>query len=318
MKCGTIRCNVCDMNDEKDKKPHQSSEMKGLSDLMRLLNLTVDIYHNAKICGDWQVEQHELGATCFHMVTMGDCMLHVAGHLDIQLTQGDLVFFPRELPHYMSSVTASKSEQNHLDYKQATDVAGTGMLCGSVRFQHHVNHQFLDALPPVFVIPKRNNHQWLTSLANMILLESVEASPSSSAILDKLSELLLIYAIRQYISDHPVEVGMLALFGHERLAKTVHAIHQEPSKAWTLEAMAYEASLSRTSFAETFKKVSGWTPGHYLTWWRMQLAWKRLNNGDRIISVSESVGYQSEAAFSRAFKKIFSISPSKVRKGLQS
>ena len=78
--------------------------------------------------------------------------------------------------------------------------------------------------------------------------------------------------------------------------------------------MAQEALLSRTVFAETFKAVSGWTAGQYLTWWRMQLAWARLKQGDRIIDIADAVGYKSEAAFSRAFQRVFSISPSKVKR----
>jgi len=107
---------------------------------------------------------------------------------------------------------------------------------------------------------------------------------------------------------------MLALYSHKRLAKAVYAIHKSPDQAWTLEMMAREALLSRTVFSETFKAVSGWTAGQYLTWWRMQLAWVQLKHGDRIIDIADAVGYKSEAAFSRAFQRVFSISPSKLRR----
>jgi AraC-like DNA-binding protein len=302
------------MNDEKYEKTHQSSGPESLSDLFRLLNLTVDVYHNAKICGDWRVQEHALGATCFHMVTMGSCVLDVPGHLNTELRCGDLVIFPRELPHQMTSTKTGQGEQAHFGYREAVNIDGTGMLCGSVQFRHKINDFLLDALPPVFVISNRNKHQWMASLSELILLESMESGPASKAILDKLSELLFIYALRQYIEDHPVKSGMLALYSHQRLAKAVYAIHKAPEKTWTLEMMAREASLSRTVFAETFKAVSGWTAGHYLTWWRMQLAWAQLKHGDRIIDIADAVGYKSEAAFSRAFQRMFSISPSKVKR----
>ncbi len=214
----------------------------------------------------------------------------------------------------MTSAKIGQGEQTHLDYRQAVNIDGTGMLCASVQFRHKINDFLLDALPPVFVISNQDKHQWMESLSQLILLESMENGPATKALLDKLSELLFIYALRQYIEDHPVKSGMLALYSHQRLAKAVYAIHNAPDKAWTLEMMAREASLSRTIFAETFKTVSGWTAGQYLTWWRMQLAWARLKQGDHIIDIANAVGYKSEAAFSRAFQRIFSISPSKVKR----
>lgn len=302
------------MNDNKYGKTNQSFEGESLSDLFRLLNLTVDVYHNAKICGDWRIQEHELGATCFHMVTMGDCQLDVPDHLSVELHCGDLVIFPRELSHQMTARKACSGDQKHLPYREAIELDGTGMLCGSVRFYHKINDFLLDALPPVFVITSKNNYPWMESLSKMILMESMESGPASKAILDKLSELLFIYALRQHIEDQPMKSGILALYGHTRLAKAVHAIHQSPDKPWTLEMMAGEASLSRTVFAETFKAVSGWTAGQYLTWWRMQLAWAQLKDGSRIVDVADAVGYKSEAAFSRAFQRVYSMSPSKVKK----
>ncbi len=108
---------------------------------------------------------------------------------------------------------------------------------------------------------------------------------------------------------------MLALYGHPRLARVIAAVHQQPGRDWTLDAMASEAALSRTAFAETFKAVSGWTPGQYLTWWRMQLAWSLLSGGESTAEVAHRIGYQSEAAFSRAFQKMFQIAAGKVRRG---
>lgn len=98
---------------------------------------------------------------------------------------------------------------------------------------------------------------------------------------------------------------MLAVYGHPCLAQAINAIHQRPDDAWTLDSMAKEAALSRTSFAEIFKAVCGWTPGQYLTWWRMQLAWSLLTDGKIIAEVASRVGCPSEAAFSRIFQKTF-------------
>ena len=150
----------------------------------------------------------------------------------------------------------------------------------------------------------------------MIIHENIHSKPASKSIINRLSELLFTYALRQYLEENPDEVGMLAVYGDTRLVKVIRSIHEAPQNNWTLESLARVAGLSRTVFVETFKSVSGWTPGQYLIWWRMQLAWSLLRKGESVSQVAEKVGYQSESAFSRAFTKMFSISAGKVRRGL--
>jgi len=249
------------------------------SSILHLFKLDVCIYHNAKVCGNWHLNAHSLGATSFHMVTIGCCVLDVPGYFNGMLNHGDLVVFPRELAHSMMPGILLTGVQQHLEYRMAQDIDGTGLLCGEMRFQHKGSRYILDALPPVFIIRHDSSNAWLKSLLEMILTESIQVGPASKVLIDKLSELLFTYALRQYLADNPNEVRMLAIYGHPRLAKAINAIHQHPDYEWTLESMAKEAALSRTSFAETFKTVSGWTAGQYLTWWRMQLAWSLLADG---------------------------------------
>ncbi len=303
------------MNDKSTEFNALSNGNDAFSDLVQMLILEVDIYHNAKVCGDWQIEEHSLGATCFHIATMGHCQLNVPGHFDGILHCGDLVIFPRELTHSMTPLEKLQGEQRHLSYKDSLTIEGTGMLCGEVKFKHEGSRYLLDALPAVFIIPAEQASPWINALLDMIMIESMGNSPAGKAILDKLAELLFTYALRQYLSDSPNRVGVLAIYGNPRLAKALEGIHAHPEKSWTLESMASEAALSRTVFSEIFKKTSGWTPTEYLTWWRMQLAWSMLSKGSTVASVAEKVGYQSVAAFSRAFKKVFNTTVGKVRRG---
>lgn len=305
------------MNNENTSNDDLESECDALSQVLQLLKLNVDIYHNAKVCGNWRIDEHTLGATCFHIVTEGSCLLDVPGHCKDTLHYGDLVIFPRELTHNMLPQAALSGEQKHLDYKEALNIEGTGLLCGEVRFQHRASQYLLDALPPVFIIRCDESNDWLKSLLQMIVIENMKMASASKVILNRLSELLFTYSLRQHLNDKPENVGMLALYGDVRIAKAINAIHFNPSKNWTLELMAQEASLSRSTFAETFKAISGWTAGQYLTWWRMQLAWSLLSNGDSVNQVADKVGYQSESALSRVFQKTFSVSAGKVRRGLE-
>ncbi len=302
------------MNAIKDNSLALSSGNDAFSQMLHLLKLDVSVYYNAKVCGNWRMTEHNLGATAFHVVMTGSMVLDVPGQFKGVLNSGDLVIFPRELPHSMVSAIPMEGEMRHLDYREAQDVDGTGLLCGAAQFQHQGGHFLLDALPPVFVIRYQPANYWLRSLLDIFLAENLQSGPASKVIFDRLSELLFIYALRQYLTDHPQHAGMLAIYGHPRLGRAVNAVHSQPDFEWTLEAMAQEAALSRTSFAETFKEVSGWTPGQYLTWWRMQLAWSLLTSGESSAEVAHRIGYKSEAAFSRAFKKMFRTAAGKVRR----
>ncbi len=287
--------------------------MSAFSDFINLLKLRVNIYHNAKVCGNWVLSEHTLGATCFHIVTMGRCFLKVPGYFEGVFNTGDLVIFPRELAHTMHSIGESRERQQHLDY--STSLEGTGMLCGEVSVLHLYRNQLLDALPAVMMI--RNNQQasWLSHLVELILAESSAREQANSVTLNRLSELLFIYALRHYLKINTADSGILALYASEKIAKAIKAFHLKPEFKWELSSLALQAGMSRTVFAKTFKQLSGWTVNRYVTWWRMQIAWEKLQDGDKVSSVAALVGYQSEAAFSRAFSKHFATSAGQVRRG---
>ncbi len=288
--------------------------MDPFSDLIRLLRLRVSIYHNARVCGNWRIKEHHLGQTCFHMATQGSCQLEVPGHLTTQLGAGDVVIFPREIEHTMISIEASSGEQRHLTYSESQHLPGTGMLCGKASFSHRGSDQLLASLPAVFVIKNTPKTPWLPLLNRLILDECLQPSCGSDVVLDRLSELLFIGALRQHSMENRVNVGLLALYADQRLSRALTVIHTKPSDVWTLEKLAQHAMMSRSLFAEKFKLLSGWTAMKYLSWWRMQLAWQYLSAGRQVADVSESVGYRSEAAFSRAFKKQYSVAAGQVRR----
>ncbi|MDT8399195.1 MAG: AraC family transcriptional regulator [Pseudomonadales bacterium] len=288
--------------------------MTASSDLLHLIRLQVCVYHNAKVCGNWLIQEHEPGRTCFHVVTDGSCRLEVPGHLSTLLNTGDLLLFPRELPHSMVPLEAQEGPQRHLRYAEADKIPGTGLLCAAVSFRHKASNQLLQALPPLVLIRNNDDNPWLEPLLHMIIGESDGDKPMSEVILERLCELLFTYALTHFINNLPPQTNLLALHTHPRLANTLNAIHASPAAHWTLESMAKHAAQSRTLFARTFKQSSGWTPMQYLTWWRMQLAWSLLESGKAVAKVAEDVGYESLAAFSRAFRKCFALSAGEVRR----
>jgi len=289
--------------------------MEALSDLIRVFRMYVDVYHNAQVCGNWLYEESHPGKTCFHMVTKSDCHLRVPDHLETILKTGDIVIFPREMPHTMFPTGKETEIQHVIPFDQAVDRDGTGILCGEACFDHSGSQHILDALPSVFIIRYDATNDWCRSLVKMIMAESVSPNMASQSILNRLSELLFIYALRQHLLDSEQNLGIFALYSDHRLKKSITAIHSAPDTPWTLEKLATEASMSRTAFANRFRQLSGWTPTKYLTWWRMQLAWSKLSEGHKSADVAEQVGYQSEAAFSRAFQKHFGTTAGKIRRG---
>jgi|TARA_B110000503_G_scaffold96530_1_gene145131 AraC-like DNA-binding protein len=283
--------------------------MEAFSDMIALFKLNAKIYNNAQFCGNWQVNEHALGQTCFHLVTVGDCIMHISNEQPIHLFRGDLVIFPRETEHRLCPNEQSVAEME----KRAIDphAQGTGLLCGQLIFEHHAFDSVLDLLPNIVVI-KNEHAPWLAPLLMQIEYESVNRQSGSDAILNRLAELLFVYALR-HILQNQTDLSFLGLYVSNSLKAAIQLIHQQPHTALPLDKLAEACSMSRTVFAQTFKANSGWTPAQYITWWRMQLAWGKLEQGERISLVATDVGYQSEAAFSRVFKKIFGMSPGRVR-----
>ncbi len=286
--------------------------MSAFTDFINLLKMKVNIYHNAKVCGDWIINEHTLGATCFHIVTTGRCMLNVPGYLETEFNTGDLVIFPHELEHHMRAIDTMDREQQHLSYHST--LQGTGLLCGEVSVLHRYQNQLLDALPPVLFIKNDEQAPWLNHLVSLFLQESLRDAEETLETLNRLSEMLFIYALRHYLDQGDCKPGILLLYGSPRLAKAIKAFNNAPEQKWNLSTLAKQAGMSRTSFAETFKRKSGWTVNQYTHWWRMQLAWEKLEHGDTVSNVAYAVGYQSEAAFSRAFKKQFETNAGNVRR----
>lgn len=261
------------------------------------------------------MEDAEGRGSSFHIVTLGSCYLDAPGHYSGRLDQGDLLIFTTALPYSLRPVETLTGEQQHLSFAEGAQLAGTGLLCGDVAFHHRGSRYLLAALPPLLIVRYEDAQQWLQPLLQMVVVENKGPGPVSKVVFDRLSELLFIYAVRHYLADRPSETTMLALYNHERLIDVIREIHNQPAYQWSIAELANRANMSRTVLAEKFKAVSGWTVGQYITWWRMQLAWEMLQRGKAMAVVAEQVGYQSEAAFSRAFKKMFDVSPSRVKRG---
>ena len=282
-----------------------------LDQLLTTFRLSAEIYNNAQFCGHWHIKEHSEGLTCFHMVTVGQCIMSVPNHGDYKLNMGDLVIFPHEMPHTLKPCPNSTELSRNLNrFSPNEDKEGTALLCGTLAFEHQGFHHILNALPSVMIIEK-HHAPWLPALVEQIRYEVLKENGGDRYILNRISELLFVYGFRHYM-QHQTNRGFLRVFMDTAFQNALQAMQQQPEKNWSLESLASLCHMSRTSFSVKFKQVSSMTVNEFFTWWRMQLAYDQLQQGKRITQVAPKVGYQSESSFSRAFKKCFGMSPSQI------
>lgn len=291
--------------------------------LLEMISLNVEIYYNGAMCGDWQVNSTHPNQTVFHWLTASRAQLSLPDEFQfepVELLQGDLVIFPKEIPHFIEPLdhldqpaqfgAPYQSEMLESNFRE-----WAAMLCGVVHFSHQGSIGLMSTLPEVIIISRKE--QWIQPLLKLFIMENMktEVENKSLNIINRLAELVFCEALRSHLSSHQSQ-GVLKLFAHEEFSGLVQQIAEDPSKDWNLETMASACFMSRTVFANKFKKTCDWTPNHYLTWWRMQAAWKLLRTGKSTIEVAELSGYASESSFVRVFQKEFKQTPSQVRKSL--
>ncbi|WP_028669241.1 AraC family transcriptional regulator [Saccharospirillum impatiens] len=286
--------------------------MTPFDDYFRLLQLSCTVYHNQQVCGDWALTEHRIGQTCFHLVTFGHCTLDVGGQHDV-LGAGDIVLFPRELPHRLRPVKPSSGEMQQRPVTDTRMPDSTGLLCAEIQFEHAASTSLLDTLPDYLIIRADSSEAVdVRPVLGELMRHSLVSGPGGAVVVDRLAEVVFLLMVRQGLAQTRADV--FAAYAHPVLGPALVAFHQSPDQPWTLADIATQAHVSRASYARLFKRVSGRTWNEYQRWWRMQLAWVLLGRGESVLSTALSVGYQSEAAFSRAFKDQFSRSAGEVRR----
>ncbi|TGG93314.1 AraC family transcriptional regulator [Natronospirillum operosum] len=287
-----------------------------LDTLLGMVDLRCTVYHNQQLCGNWELAEHEIGQTCFHLVSHGECELSWGGR-HWSLAKGDLVLFPAEQPHQLRTLEPQERPMQTFGMEQPLQSGHTGLLCASVTFAHQASRALLEALPEMTLLRRDpGNDPWLNPLLQQVLWESQHPAPGQAAVLDQLAELIFMQAIRHQRTDDATPAGLLGALRDPGLARAMTRFQARPEHPWTLSELAAEAAMSRSRFANHFRRISGWTPARYMAWWRMQLAWTHLSRGTSVLATALQVGYQSEAAFSRAFRATFGVSAGAVRRQL--
>ena len=292
-----------------------------LSNYLKTFNLSAHVFLHSNFCGSWAVDTSGEKKATFHMIARGAAWLHLwDSDMPIPLRSGDVVVFPNDAIHTISNHETPPPPETPRNQPATPDATGpvTSLICGYFLFERHHWNPLMNALPEVMVIKSEDsaNTALMDDIIRNIIYETETEGAGSDVIIDKLSEVLFIHVVRTHMQQQQTSNGFVAALADKQISNALASFHATPGKVWSVERLANEAGMSRSTFADKFHKLVNMTPMAYVTCWRMQTAHRLLaENKEPVATVAEQSGYQSEAAFAKVFKKHFGYGPGKVRKG---
>src|SRR5262249_15634722 len=254
----------------------------------------------------------------YHAITQGSCWACVGSEPPLSLSAGDIVVIPHGDAHVLSNEPGMRGPEDLERYRSPNELElpvsisvgsggsqSAGFVCGFLGCDARPYNPLLSALPRVFKVSDQEAGP-LSAYIQIALAESKRPRMGSESVLGRLSELMFVDVLRRYIETQPPDrLDWLAGLRDPHIGRALTEIHRDPARDWTLESLAHKVAMSRSAFAEHFMKFVGTPPMQYLTHWRMQIAASQLaSTTDSVATIANRVGYDSEAAFSRAFKKL--------------
>jgi AraC-like DNA-binding protein len=266
----------------------------------------------------------------YHYVVEGDLHVRVEGGEDFVLRAGELVLLPRNDPHLLGSdldlppvmgrdIIRPPTDGGLSSIRHGGDGARATLVCGFLGCDGVHGNPLISTLPAALRlgnIQEGGAAEWIRSTFRYAADELAAGRPGSATVLAKLSELLFVEAVRRYVATLPEgQTGWLAGLRDAHVARALALLHHDLSRSWTVDRLGRQVGLSRSALAERFTHLIGAAPMRYLAHWRMQVAAQELRDpGVSLAQVAQAVGYESEAAFSRAFKKAFGTAPATWRR----
>ena len=266
----------------------------------------------------------------FHLMTRGSMWVTTAGGRETaRLEGGDLVLVTHGAEHTLSDAPDTAcveidrvvqesgfTGRGALVYGGPDTGNATRMVCGHFALGRDVEHPFLDGLPPLIVIRRDDyeEHSRLEGVLRFVAHEAAAGQPGSDAVIQRLSEVLFIQALRLWAARSSHDAGLLAALADPHLARSLALIHERPRDGLTLDGLAAHAGLSRTVFAERFRKTIGVPPMQYLSFWRIQRARQLLTGTNlTLAAIAEQVGYESAPSLHRTFTRWVGETPGSYR-----
>lgn len=275
-----------------------------IRDLLSAYPLSAKVYPEVQYCGSWSLSTLGSRRCAFHLVARGTCWLHLQQGAPTRLEAGDLVMFPRDASHFLCG-----SPQPVAAPFNGSDVSIT---CGYFEFGDARANPILEALPDVLIVRAREEED-RRRIEGLVQLLSIETD--DGMVLDKLAEVLCAMVLRAHLDSDDEKRGFLAALADARVGRALAAIHKEANRDWRLGTLAAVAGMSRTALAERFSQLVGVPPMHYVAAVRMRRAAALLKDPRNSVgAVAARLGYRSEAAFRRAFKRLEGCGPGARRR----
>jgi AraC-like DNA-binding protein len=297
---------------------------------LHLLRLCGTLYCRAELTAPWAVDMPALpGMLMFHVVTAGRGWIEVPGATPRPLLPGSLTLVPHGTGHRITSdpqlpaaalfdIPVERVSEHYEVMRHGGGGEPTQALCGVVRFDHLAGQRLIDSLPALVQIDSwsEDDASWLQSTLRFIAREAGALRPGGETVITRLADILVIQALRAWLDSAPeATTGWLAALRDRQVGQALARMHAQPEAAWSLESLAREVGMSRSAFAARFTALVGEPALQYLTQWRLQLARAWLQEGPQpLAQLAGRVGYQSEAAFCRAFKRHFGVPPGSARR----
>ena len=302
-----------------------------LAHVLHTLRMRSTFYCHAELGEPWALEMPAIpDSVSFHVVTAGTCWLRLPDTEPIELRASDLALVPHGVGHDLLSDPEARRgprvdllPQKYLsEHYSMLRHGGSGraaqLICGIVSFDDPAARELMRALPAILFIDG-DTVSAASSVRDTLRLMANELShlqPGGEAVATRLADILVVQAIRSWIAtDVEAANGWLRALRDERIGRALEAIHDDPGGEWNLDRLAQVATMSRSSFSARFTELVGIAPIAYLTRWRMNIAQSRLLEEDTTAArLATELGYQSEAAFNRAFTRIIGHTPGSIRR----
>ena len=322
-----------------------------LSDVLRAVRLRGAVFYYVSCGMEWAAEapaSREIAASVmpgvehvmeFHVITKGCGWAAVVGQPPVRLGAGDIVMFPHGDAHVMSSAPGLRPAKADVDWFHATRAdpkpipvsylgaddgtpgepapdAMTTLVCGFLGCDLRPFNPLITTLPRLLHLPAAGDSSWVAQVMQQAVNASQMKRPGSEAVLERMSEMMFVDAVRRFVDSLPEQsTGWLAGVRDRHVGRALALMHGEPARDWTTEALAEAAAISRSALYDRFVRFVGQPPMQYLAQWRMQVASNLLRQGHApVAAIALDVGYDSEAAFARAFKRLVGMPPAAWRR----
>lgn len=302
--------------------------MDVLADILQSVRLGGGVRFHCEMGAPWGIGVPRSQVAEFHLLVRGNAWLRPPGSAEpIALQGGDFVAVLGGGEHSLSDRPDGAVQPVHELLEQQSfggygplriggDGSPTQLLCGYFEFDRSNMHPLLSALPSVIHLRSGElpHAAWLQTTMQFMQQETLAARPGAVAVVNRLVGVLFIHMVRRYFELYPRKAGVLAGMADRHVGKSLEMMHRSPQSPWSLETLSRQVGLSRSAFATRFHRLVGQTPMHYLTLWRMQVARQLLTEGRlSTAAIASEVGFESAAAFTKAFKRITGKTPGAIR-----